>query len=204
MEAAVLLRIGVRLVPSVHQRTLQGGLESHFLFEEVGAAGELVPDGGGAVLGADLARAREHLPGHEPRKQRAHQRIERGLAVDEIVLVGAVGVALAIGVVLIDDDFLAGIEDPFGRAHRSGEDPLPRFVGDDELECIRTFRSGVLRMRVVDVVASAVGEHGVDQMRLDDGRAAVGPRKSAGVVARRFVLEVPADPAVFDVGIDQE
>ena len=48
-------------------------------------------------------------------------------------------------------------------------------------------------MRVVDVEAGAVGEHGVGQVRLDHRRQRALAGEAAGVVARRLVLEVPAD-----------
>ena len=63
-------------------------------------------------------------------------------------------------------------------------------------------------MGVVDVVAGAVGEHGVDEHRLDLGCDHVVEREAAGVVGGLFVLEVPADPAPLavgrsDVGVDE-
>ena len=58
---------------------------------------------------------------------------------------------------------------------------------------------GELGVGVVDVVAGAVGEHGVDEVRLDLGRACAPSGVNApGVVARRLVLEVPADLARLD------
>ena len=115
----------------------------------------------------------------------------------------AVRVALAVRVVLVDDDLLAGAEQPARRLHRAGEDPLPRLVGADELERVRALRRGVLRVRVVDVVARAVGEHGVDEVGLDLGRLRPVATEAARVAARRLVVEVPADLAVLDVRVDE-
>ena len=50
-------------------------------------------------------------------------------------------------------------------------------------------------MGVVDVVAGAVGEDGVDEVRLDLGRHRALAGKAAGVTAGRLVLEVPSDLA---------
>ena len=58
-------------------------------------------------------------------------------------------------------------------------------------------------MRVVDVVAGAVGEHRVDEMGLDLGRLRALAGEPAGVAAGRLVLEVPADLVVLDVAVDQ-
>ena len=204
MQAPVLLRIGVRLVAGVDDRALQRGLEPDLLLEEVGALTLIWKStGAGAVLGADLAGAGEHLAAHEPRQQVAHERRERHRAVDEVVLVRAVGVALAVGVVLVDDDLLARAEQVAGREHRAGEDPLPRLVGADQLERVGALGRGVLGVRVVDVVAGAVGEHGVDEVGLDLGRRRALAGEPAGVAPGRLVLEVPADLVVLDVAVDE-
>ena len=59
-------------------------------------------------------------------------------------------------------------------------------------------------MRVVDVVAGAVGEHRVDEVRLDLGRLRAVAGEAARVAAGRLVLEVPADAVLLDVPVDQE
>ena len=58
-------------------------------------------------------------------------------------------------------------------------------------------------MRVVDVVAGAVGEHGVDEVGLDLGRLRALAGEAAGVAPGRLVLEVPADLVVLDVAVDE-
>ena len=158
----------------------------------------------GAVLGADLARAGEHLPRDEPRDEVAHERRERHRAVDEEVLVAAVRVALAVAVVLVDDDLLARRQQLAGRVHRPGEDALPRLVEQHDLQRVAALGRGVLGVRVVDVVARAVGEHRVDEMRLDLGRLRAVAGESARVAAGRLVFEVPADAVLLDVAVDQE
>jgi hypothetical protein len=91
VKPAIALGIGVRLVAGVDDRALQGGLEPHLLLEEVGAGTDLVVDRGRTVLGADLAGAGEDLAADEPREQIAHERHERDLPADQVVLVAAVG-----------------------------------------------------------------------------------------------------------------
>ena len=58
-------------------------------------------------------------------------------------------------------------------------------------------------MRVVDVVARAVGEHGVDEVGLDLRRHRSLAGEPAGVAPGRLVLEVPADLVVLDVAVDE-
>ncbi len=115
-----------------------------------------------------------------------------------------VRVALAVAVVLVDDDLLARGEEPPRRVHRPGEDPLPRLVEERRLERVGAFGRGVLGVRVVDVVARAVREDRVDEMGLDLGRLRTVAREAARVAAGRLVFEVPADPALLDVTVDQE
>jgi hypothetical protein len=105
VQAPVLVGIRVRLVPRVDDRSLQRGLQTHLGLEEVRALRELVDRAVALVplgLGAELAGAGEDLPRDEERRQVAHDVAERQRAVDQVVLVRAVGVALAVGVVLVD------------------------------------------------------------------------------------------------------
>ncbi len=120
---------------------------------------------------------------------------------------GAVRVALAVGVVLVDDEagVVAGGE--VGRLHGADEDELAGPVVAEALEGVVALGGGELGMGVVHVVAGAVGEHGVDQMGLHlRGHRAL-PGEAAGVVARRLVLEVPAGLLaghVLGVGVDED
>ena len=146
----------------------------------------------GAVLRADLARAGEDLAGHEPRDEVAHQHRERHVAVDEVVLVAAVRVALAVAVVLVDDDLLARGQQPAGRVHRTGEDALPRLVVEHRLQRVAALGRGVLGVRVVDVVAGAVGEHRVHEVGLDLGRLRPVAAKPAARRGRASRLRSPS------------
>ena len=116
---------------------------------------------------------------------------------------GAVAVALAVGVVLVDDDLLAGLEQARRGQHRSGEDALPRLVGEHQLERVGALGRRVLGVRMVDVVPGAVGQDRVDEVRLDLGRLGAGTPLTPGVDTGRLVLEVPADLVVLDVAVDE-
>ena len=209
VQAPVLLGVRVRLVTGVDDRSLQRRLQSDLGLEEVGALGELervtaaiVPGG----LEAHLAGAGEHLPGDEERRQIPDDVGERGGAIHQVVLVGAVGVALAVGVVLVD-------RERRGRRHllrhhleRALEDPLPRLVVDHERARRQALGRGVLGMGVIDVVASSVGEDHVREPEILVGDLPGGRGlEPAGVTQRRFVLVVPADPPqAAGVGRDQQ
>ena len=62
-----------------------------------------------------------------------------------------------------------------------------------DLERVGALGRGDLGVGVVDVVAGAVGEHRVHEVRLDLGGEDVVEAEAAGVVAGLLVLEVPAD-----------
>src|SRR5690606_2937288 len=93
----------------------------------------------------------------------------------EVVLVGAVGLALAVGVVLVQ----RYLGDPVGRGedpHGAPGDLLAGAVGDHGLACAQHLGGGVLGVGVVDVPAGAVAQHGVAD------RALRGPGEDLRVV----------------------
>ena len=125
--------------------------------------------------------------------------------VHHVVLVAAVGVALAVGVVLVDDG--GGL---LGHAQRGGhhgpaQHLLAGLVVDEALERRQALGARVLRVGMVHVEAGAVGEHGVGQVRLHHGGQGPFAGEAAGVVPGRLVLEVPPDLLlhVGGVGVDQ-
>ncbi len=160
----------------------------------------------GGGLGADLAGPGEDLAGHEVGGDAGHDPVERGGPVHQVVLVGAVGVALAVRVVLVDDQPGPVVGGEVGRLHRPDEDLLAGPVVAEALEGVAALGGGELGVGVVHVVAGAVGEHRVDQVGLHLRRHGALPGESPGVVARRLVLEVPAGLLaghVVGVGVDE-
>ena len=83
-----------------------------------------------------LARAGVDLAGHEERDQDVGELAEVAVALDEVVLVAAVGVAGGVGVVLEEEDLAADafLAQPLlGAVDETFEDPLPRLVVHDEV-----------------------------------------------------------------------
>ncbi len=163
VQAAEPLRVGVRFVARVDDRTRPGGRRRHAF-----------PDVLGPLRDAEhrtprrlqhLARARVDLAGDEERDEDVGELGEVALALDEIVLVAAVGVAGAVGVVLEEEDlapdaFLA--QTLFRALDESLEDALPRLVVDDEVADRVAFRGGVFGVAAdVEVEAGAVLEEDV-------------------------------------------
>ena len=157
-------------------------------------------------LRAHLARAGVDLAGHEVGHDVVDDPPEGHRPVHEVVLVGAVGVALAVGVVLVDRDRLARGQDVARVLDGLGQDALAGLVEAHQLQGVGALGRGVLGVGVVDVVAGPVGEHGVDQVGLHLGRRRAFPGEAAGVAAGRLVLEVPRHLALEagDVGVDQQ
>src|SRR5699024_791183 len=97
----------------------QSGLQPHFLLDEVSTLGELEPAVAATLAEPHPARTAEHRAGHQERDEGADNLVEGDPAVDQVVLVGAVTGALAVGVVLVEGDLSpAGhlIQDPAGRS----------------------------------------------------------------------------------------
>ncbi len=121
---------------------------------------------------------------------------------------GAVGVALVIRVVLVDQNAL------FGRGHRlralarQVQDALAGAVPDDGVARIRRLGTGVLGMGVVHVEAGAVGQDQVDEARLFLGGALLFLHvlEAPGIPQRTLCLVVPshARAAIGLVGVDQQ
>ncbi len=201
VQPPVAVGDGVRLVAGVDQRPLQRGLEADLDLEEVAALGDLVAGGARVDADADPARPADHLAHDEERRQVPHDARERRGARHQVVLVGAVGGALAVGVVLVEVD--AGRHG--GQAgHRLAHDQLTGAVPGDRGARGGDLGRAVLGMGVVDVEAGAVGEHDVGQggvldvgelARVGGAAAHVEP---ARVAQRRLVGVVPAGPRGAD------
>ncbi len=121
---------------------------------------------------------------------------------------GAVGVALGVGVVLVDEDALLGRGHRLGAGAREVQDPLPGPVPDHAVARIGGLGRGVLGMGVVHVEAGAVGEDQVDEARLflRGYLLVLHVLEPARVAQRALRLVVPADAggAVGLVGVDQQ
>src|SRR5262244_2627147 len=108
MQAAVTVTVGVGLVTRVDDGTLHHGIEANLGLKEIGALRDLI----GAVLGAifrtHLAGAAEELPRHQERGELLDDLAERHVAVHEVILVAGIAIALAIAVVLVDQNALSG------------------------------------------------------------------------------------------------
>ena len=127
VQAAVLLRVGVRLVAGVDDRPLERGLQADLDLEEVGALADLEAAVPAVRAEADPAGPADHLPGDEERRQVADDVGERRGPAHQVVLVAAVGRALVVGVVLVQVDGLAA-GDRRGRRGRRGHHPLAGLV----------------------------------------------------------------------------
>ena len=112
-----------------------------------------------------LAGAGVDLAGHEERDEHVGELGEVAVALDEVVLVAAVGVAGGVGVVLEEVDLAADAllaQTLLGAADEAFEDPLPRLVVHDEIGDGVALGRGVLGVAAdVEVEAGAVLEEHV-------------------------------------------
>ena len=120
------------------------------------------------------------------------------LARHQVVLVRAVARALVVGVVLVErDQGCAG--QLRGQLARLRHDQFAGLVPPDRIEGGDDLRRGVLRVRVVDVEPSPVGEDDVGQADLLVGELArvckiAAEVEAAGVAQRVLLVEVPPGP----------
>ena len=158
-----------------------------------------------------LPRARVHLAGDEERDEHVGELGEVALALDEVVLVAAVGVARGVGVVLEEVDLAADAflaEPLLGTAHQALEDPLPRLVVHDEVGDRVTLGGGVFGVAPdVEVEAGAVLEEHVARAAPRDDPAEqvagdlVGAQAAlAAQRARHAVLVLESEDAPFHYG----
>ena len=163
VQAAEPLGVGVRLVARVDDRPRSCGGARHAFPDVLGALRDAVHR---AACGLQhLARARVDLAGHEERDQHVGELGEVAFALDEVVLVAAVRVAGAVGVVLEQEHLAADAffaEALLGALHEAFEDPLPRLVVHDDVVDRVALRRGVLGVAAdVEVEAGAVLEEDV-------------------------------------------
>ena len=187
VQAPVPVWIGVGLVSGVHQRSLQRGFQAHLFLEELGPLRDLEVHRPAVVrrrLRPHLARAAVELAGDEMGDDRLDDAGEGRGPVHEVVLVTTVGIPLAVGVVLVDDQTATVLHGAVGRLHGTLDDELAGPVIEHALERVGAFGSGEFGMGVVHVEAGAVGQDGVDQMGLNLGRHGPLTSLAARIVAR--------------------
>ena len=107
VQAPVLLGVGVRLVAGIDDRALERGLEPDLDLEEVGALADLEPGRRAVLADTHPTGAGDDLAGDEERGELGDDIGERGRPAHEEVLVGSVGGALVVSVVLVQVDAVA-------------------------------------------------------------------------------------------------
>src|SRR5699024_12013843 len=139
----------------VPERTVPCGRLSDIGLHQYGAGGELETVLIAAGAYPDPTGSDQDLPAGQEGDHRARDLVEGDVAVEQEILVGAVGGALAVSVVLVQCD----VRDPVGPLedlHRPAGDQLSGAVCDDGFAGPGDLRGGVLGVGVVDVPAGAV------------------------------------------------
>ena len=123
----------MRLVTGVDDRSVEGGLQADVALHVVGALAHLEAGSLGALTDADPPGPRDDGTGDEEGDERRGEVAEGQVPAHKVVLVGAVGRALAVDVVLVQDD-LTGRRAPDGLRqgdHRPARDQLAGAVPYD-------------------------------------------------------------------------
>ena len=187
----------VRFVTGVDDGPVEGGLQSHFHVEVVGALAELVAGALAALPQADATGACIDLPRNEMRGHQPCHMLERHRTQHHIVFMRAPTGAFAVHVVAMQHDGAA--RDAARLLRGLLHDQITGMVVEHRLEGVRGFRRGVFRMRVVDIYASAIGCDHVGDVELWRVGEQVGmcagafQTGAAGVVDGIFLPIVPAD-----------
>src|SRR6185312_13885231 len=193
VQTSIALGIGVRLVAGIDDRPAPGSRRRHAFPDVLRALADAVLRPPGRVQ--HLAGAAYELPRDEERHQHISDLGEVADPGDAVVLVAAIGVAVAIGVVLEQVDVAGNAlarQPVLGVDDQVLQDALPGPVVIDELDEIVTFGCRVLRMRAhievdpgsvaeKDVTAPSPGHDPAEQVarnfvRSESSRAARGAR----------------------------
>src|SRR5699024_8227263 len=189
------LVVRVRLVAGVDDPPPQRGLQARQDLDVVGALRDLE-----AGLLAGLADAHApgpavDLPRQEMRGEAQGEGVEIHVPPDQVVLVGTVGGALAVDVVLVELEFgvvVRGRRFPPGPVHHH----LPRLVPDHRVERRIDLGGRVLGVGVVDVEPGPVGQDAIGHPEFPRIVAPGGPEiEAAGVAERRLGPVAPPDLA---------
>jgi len=114
VETAPALGVGVGLVAGVDQGAVHRGAQADDLLQVVGPLTDLEVGALADSAGADPARAHQERADHEQGDQGLNEVVEVEGAGHEVVLVGAVGGALAVDVVLEQSRLHASKAEPLG------------------------------------------------------------------------------------------
>ena len=210
VQPAVLLGVGVRLVARVDDRALQRGLQTDLGLEEVRALRDLVAVPRPLVprrLAAQLAGAAEDLPGDEERREPRDQ-------VRRTAPAGRPGSSRASRTSCPCRRCCSCRPRAAARRASCGwissrdrsSTRSPALSWTTRSRGVSALGRRVLGVRVVDVVAGAVGQDHVRETQVLLGRLPqLDGLEPASVAERRLLLVVPADPPErARVGADQQ
>ncbi len=210
VQPTVLLGVGMRLVTGVDDRPLQRRLETDLDLEVVGPLADLEARRAPVLADADPAGAAHDLAADEERREVPDDVGERRRPLHQVVLVGAVGRALVVGVVLVQHErVLPGDVDC---SRRRDDDCSPALSHTHDVARVGALGCRVLRVGVVDVQPGAVGQDQVGEADVLVGQLArVGDRaaevEAARVAQRALLLEVPPGAsrarAQRGIGVDE-
>ncbi len=157
------LGVGVRLVAGVDDGAAPGGGRRHPLPDVLGPLAEAEDRAPGGL--EDLAGPGVDLPADEERDQHLGVAVEVVVALGQVVLVAAVGVAGRVGVVLEQVDVAADAllaQAGLGAGDQPAEDPLPRLVVGHDVGDLVALGRGVLGVAAhIEVEAGPVLEEHV-------------------------------------------
>ena len=178
VQAAVLRLIRMRLITRIHNRAANRGLQTNRALKEISTRTNLKTRNLTVRTNTHTARTRKNRAGRKERQERIRNLLERNITADQVVFVGAVRLALRIGVVLVQLHLrqilpvVAQLHQRLVRQRVTGSVIEHRIGGGQNL------RRGILRMRVIHIQARTIGQnrvhgHAVPVQTLRETTAAV-------------------------------
>ena len=192
-------------VAGIDDAPVEGGFQGDFLFDVVGALGDLVAGGFAVLSFPDAAGTADDLAGDEERYERLGEGVEVGGAVVQVVFVAAVAGDFTVHIIFVDFQGWAGVvvvEDGVVTAGECGhsfdggaENMVAGRIVDQGLVGVGGFGAGVFGVGVVNIKPAPVFQYhvgNVEGVGVDDGDGAVAFQVEATAVPQGvFGGEVP-------------
>ena len=178
VQAAVLRLIRMRLIARIHNRAANRGLQTNRALKEISTRTNLKTRNLTVRTNTHTARTRKNHAGRKERQERIRNLLKRNITANQVVFVGAVRLALRVGVVLVQLHLrqilrvIAQLHQRLVRQRVTGSVIEHRIGGGQNL------RRRVLRMRMIHIQARTIGQnrvhgHAVPVQTLRETTAAV-------------------------------
>ena len=151
----------MRLIARIHNRAANRGLQTNRALKEISTRTNLKTRNLTVRTNTHTARTRKNCAGRKERQERIRNLLERNITANQVVFVGAVRLALRVGVVLVQLH-LRQILPVVAQLHqRLVRQCVTGSVIEHRVGRAQHLGRGILRMRVIHVQARTIGQNRV-------------------------------------------